>query len=104
MGHYHAVGARAGVRGAVDADHVVIVVEENLSSRNLVPQLTYLTSLMHDNANFTKIHMPSTTLRSPITSRCSRVRRKARARRGSGTPTAPTRSSTAIPRSAPMRR
>ncbi len=37
-------------------DHVVIVIEENLSSRNLVPQLTYLTSLMHDNANFTNSH------------------------------------------------
>ncbi len=37
-------------------DHVVIVIEENLSSRNLVPQLTYLISLMHDNANFTNSH------------------------------------------------
>ncbi len=37
-------------------DHVVIVIEENLSSRNLVPQLTYLTSLMHNNANFTNSH------------------------------------------------
>ena len=37
-------------------DHVVIVIEENLSSRNLGPQLTYLTSLTHDNANFTNSH------------------------------------------------
>lgn len=37
-------------------DHVVIVIEENRSSRNLVPQLTYLTGLMHDNANFTNSH------------------------------------------------
>ena len=32
------------------------MIEENLSSRNLLPQLTYLTSLMHDNANFTNSH------------------------------------------------
>ena len=37
-------------------DHVVVVIEENLSSRNLVPELTYLTSLMRDNANFTNSH------------------------------------------------
>jgi hypothetical protein len=37
-------------------DHVVIVIEENLSSRNLVPELTYLTGLMRDNANFTNSH------------------------------------------------
>jgi phosphatidylinositol-3-phosphatase len=34
-------------------DHVVIVIEENLSPRNLVPELTYLTGLMRENANFT---------------------------------------------------
>jgi phosphatidylinositol-3-phosphatase len=37
-------------------DHVVIVIEENLSPRNLVPALTYLTGLMHENANFTNSH------------------------------------------------
>ena len=37
-------------------DHVVIVIEENLSPRNLVPELTYLTGLMRDNANFTNSH------------------------------------------------
>ncbi|HXP75814.1 MAG TPA: alkaline phosphatase family protein, partial [Stellaceae bacterium] len=37
-------------------DHIVIVIEENLSYRHLVPELTYLTGLMHDNANFTDSH------------------------------------------------
>jgi hypothetical protein len=37
-------------------DHVVIVIEENLSPRNLVPELTYLTGLMRENANFTNSH------------------------------------------------
>jgi phosphatidylinositol-3-phosphatase len=37
-------------------DHIVIVIEENLSYRNLVPALTYLTRLMHENANFTNSH------------------------------------------------
>jgi phosphatidylinositol-3-phosphatase len=37
-------------------DHVVIVVEENLSPRHLIPELTYLTGLMRDNANFTNSH------------------------------------------------
>ncbi len=37
-------------------DHVVIVIEENLSARNLVPQLTYLTSLQQQGANFTDAH------------------------------------------------
>jgi phosphatidylinositol-3-phosphatase len=37
-------------------DHVVIVIEENLSSRNLVPQLTYLSALARENANFTNSH------------------------------------------------
>jgi hypothetical protein len=37
-------------------DHVVIVIEENLSPHNLVPELTYLTGLMRDNANFTNSH------------------------------------------------
>jgi phosphatidylinositol-3-phosphatase len=37
-------------------DHVVIVIEENLSPRNLVPELTYLTGLMRDNTNFTNSH------------------------------------------------
>ena len=37
-------------------DHVVIVIEENLSPRNLVPELTYLTGLIRDNANFINSH------------------------------------------------
>jgi hypothetical protein len=37
-------------------DHVVIVVEENLSYRHLVPELTWLTRLMRENANFTDSH------------------------------------------------
>lgn len=37
-------------------DHVVIVIEENLSYRNLVPELTYLTRLMQEQANFTDSH------------------------------------------------
>jgi acid phosphatase len=37
-------------------DHVVIVIEENLSAPNLVPPLTYLTSLQHQGANFTDSH------------------------------------------------
>ena len=37
-------------------DHVVIVIEENLSYRSLVPQLTYLGELMRDHANFTNSH------------------------------------------------
>jgi len=37
-------------------DHVVIVIEENLSARNLVPKLTYLTSLQQQGANFTDSH------------------------------------------------
>lgn len=37
-------------------DHIVIVIEENLSYRDLVPALTYLTRLMHENANFTNSH------------------------------------------------
>lgn len=37
-------------------DHVVIVIEENLSARNLVPELTYLTSLQQRGANFTDSH------------------------------------------------
>ena len=47
--------------GSADAavwmpDHVVIVVEENLSVRKLVPELTYLTSLQQQGANFTDSH------------------------------------------------
>jgi phosphatidylinositol-3-phosphatase len=37
-------------------DHVVVVIEENLSYRNLVPELTWLTRLMRENANFTDSH------------------------------------------------
>ena len=37
-------------------DHVVIVIEENLSARNLVPELEYLTSLQRQGANFTDSH------------------------------------------------
>src|SRR5207302_1758883 len=37
-------------------DHVVIVIEENLSARNLAPELTYLNSLLHQGANFTNSH------------------------------------------------
>jgi acid phosphatase len=37
-------------------DHVVIVVEENLSARNLVPELPYLSSLQNQGANFTDSH------------------------------------------------
>jgi len=37
-------------------DHIVIVVEENLSYRNLVPELTYLSQLRHDNASFSDSH------------------------------------------------
>jgi phosphatidylinositol-3-phosphatase len=48
----------AGPAGAAvwTPDHVVIVIEENLSSRNLVPQLTYLSALQHENADFTNSH------------------------------------------------
>jgi len=34
-------------------DHVVIVIEENLSAPNLVPELEYLTSLQRQGATFT---------------------------------------------------
>ena len=37
-------------------DHIVIVIEENLSYRHLVPELTYLTRLRRDNADFTDSH------------------------------------------------
>jgi len=37
-------------------DHVVIVIEENLSYRSLVPTLTYLSELMRDHANFINSH------------------------------------------------
>src|SRR5689334_25085758 len=37
-------------------DHVVIVIEEILSARNLVPELEYLTSLQRQGANFTDSH------------------------------------------------
>jgi phosphatidylinositol-3-phosphatase len=37
-------------------DHIVIVIEENLSYRNLVPELRYLTELMRNHANFTNAH------------------------------------------------
>ena len=37
-------------------DHVVIVIEENLSASNLAPELTYLNSLLHQGANFTNSH------------------------------------------------
>ena len=37
-------------------DHVVIVIEENLSARNLAPELAYLNSLLHQGANFTNSH------------------------------------------------
>jgi phosphatidylinositol-3-phosphatase len=37
-------------------DHVVIVIEENLSAHNLLAQLLYLTSLQHQGANFTDSH------------------------------------------------
>ena len=37
-------------------DHIVIVIEENLSYRNLVPELLYLTELMRHHANFTNAH------------------------------------------------
>ena len=48
----------AGPAGAAvwTPDHVVIVIEENLSSHNLVPQLTYLSGLLRENANFTNSH------------------------------------------------
>jgi len=41
---------------AVTPDHVVIVIEENLSARKLVSELTYLTSLQQQGANFTDSH------------------------------------------------
>src|SRR5204863_497743 len=34
-------------------DHVVIVIEENLPTRELAPELAYLNSLLHQGANFT---------------------------------------------------
>jgi phosphatidylinositol-3-phosphatase len=37
-------------------DHVVIVIEANLSARNLAPELAYLNSLLHQGANFTNSH------------------------------------------------
>ena len=37
-------------------DHVVIVIEENLSAPNLAPELTYLNSVLHQGANFTNSH------------------------------------------------
>jgi hypothetical protein len=37
-------------------DHIVIVIEENLSYRHIVPELTYLTQLMRENANFIDSH------------------------------------------------
>ena len=37
-------------------DHVVIVIEENLSYRDLVAELTWLTRLMRENASFTDSH------------------------------------------------
>jgi phosphatidylinositol-3-phosphatase len=37
-------------------DHVVIVIEENLSYRSLVPELTYLGELTRDHANFINSH------------------------------------------------
>ncbi len=50
------VAAWPAVAAIWTPDHVVIVIEENLSPRNLVPELTYLTGLMRDNANFTNSH------------------------------------------------
>ena len=37
-------------------DHVVIVIEENLPTRELAPELAYLNSLLHQGANFTNSH------------------------------------------------
>lgn len=37
-------------------DHVVVVIEENLSYKNLTPALTYLTELAQQNAVFTNSH------------------------------------------------
>lgn len=37
-------------------DHVVIVIEENLSARHLTAELGYLTSLLREGANFTNAH------------------------------------------------
>src|SRR5947209_20566748 len=55
--------ARALMLTAVVADaavltpaHVVIVIEENLPTRELAPELAYLNSLLHQGANFTNSH------------------------------------------------
>ena len=56
LGFFMLSALQPAVAAVWTPDHVVIVIEENLSSRNLVPQLTYLTSLMHENANFTNSH------------------------------------------------
>jgi len=37
-------------------DHIVIVIEENLSPRHIVPELPYLTALLRENAYFTNSH------------------------------------------------
>ena len=50
------IGPPTAPAAAWTPDHAVIVIEENLSYRNLVPELTYLTRLMHENANFTNSH------------------------------------------------
>ncbi len=50
------VAAWPAVAAVWTPDHVVIVIEENLSPRDLVPELTYLTGLMRENANFTNSH------------------------------------------------
>jgi phosphatidylinositol-3-phosphatase len=64
LGHGGSIVLLAGLVAAVwpasagswTPDHVVIVIEENLSSRNLVPQLAYLSALARENASFTNSH------------------------------------------------
>jgi phosphatidylinositol-3-phosphatase len=50
------LAADAADAAAWQPGHIVIVIEENLSAKHLVPQLTYLASLQHDGANFTDAH------------------------------------------------
>ena len=74
-------------------DHVVVVIEENLSYKNLRRALTYLTELAQHGAVFTNSH-GSITRRSRIIWLCFRAPRKAPDRKCCATTTAPIQWST----------
>jgi len=50
------IGAMPAAAAEWVPDHVVIVIEENLSVRHLTRELGYLTSLLREGANFTDAH------------------------------------------------